>query len=250
MTHDSLRILVVDDDQSMAKTLTDIFRVKGHQAEMAHSGPEALEKIEGASFDCVISDIKMPGMDGVALHRAIRALQPDLPVVLMTAYSEDRVIQEGMEDGVVAILRKPLNIAALLRFFSYLRSEQSVVIVNDDADFCQTLSNVLRTRGFLATSISTPHEVLGRLEQDHDVLILDMNLDSNDGLALLRDIREKYPRKVVILIARYRQEMAASIEAALEIGAYTCLYKPLEIDELLHSLAEIRRREMGKILTQ
>ena len=63
-----LRILVVDDDRRMAKTLVDIFRVKGYEAEAAHSGSEALEKVMGGpfgcaqngSFDCVLSDIRMP----------------------------------------------------------------------------------------------------------------------------------------------------------------------------------------------
>ena len=60
-----LRILRVDDDQRMARTLRDILRVKGYQAEMAHSGPEALEMIERQVFGCVLSDIKMPGVKGV-----------------------------------------------------------------------------------------------------------------------------------------------------------------------------------------
>ncbi len=249
MTHDPLRILVVDDDRSMAKTLTDIIRVMGHQAEMAHSGPEALDKLQAQPSDCVLSDIKMPGMSGVALYRAIRELQPDLPVVLMTAYSADHVIQEGLAEGVVATLTKPLDIDALLRFFSYLRSEQSVVIVDDDPAFGRTLSDLLRARGFAVTYICEPNAVLTHLEQDRDVLLLDMKLDGINGLALLRDIKEQHPNKVVILVTGYRQEMAASIQAALEIGAYTCLYKPLKIEELLHSLAEIRRQQMNKILT-
>lgn len=117
MTHGSLRIFVVDDDQSMAKTLADIFRIKGHQTEVAHSGPEALEKIEQQSFDCVLSDIKMPGINGVELFRAIRALQPDLPIVLMTAYTEDCLVQQGLAEGALAALTKPLNIDTLLTFF-------------------------------------------------------------------------------------------------------------------------------------
>ncbi len=87
MTESKLHILVVDDDRRMAKTLVNIFQVKGYQVEAAHSGPEALEKVAGGRFDCVLTDIKMPEMNGVELYRAIKARQPDLTVVLMTAYS-------------------------------------------------------------------------------------------------------------------------------------------------------------------
>ncbi len=250
MTHDPLRILVVDDDPSMAKTLTDIFRVTGHQAEMARSGPEALEKVRHGSFDCVLSDIKMPGIDGVELYRAIKALRPDLPLVLMTAYSEDSRVKEGLEEGALAALTKPLNVSSLLNFFSYLRREQSVVIVDDDPAFCRTLGDLLLLQGFSVTRISDPNEVLDRLETNSGVLLLGMKLNGINGLGLLRSIKMEHPGQVVILVTGYRQEMATSIEAALEIGAYTCLYKPLEIDKLLQSLAEIRRRELNRILTQ
>ena len=125
---ETLRILVVDDDPSMAKTLVDIFKVKGHQAEAAHSGPEALAKVAQGSFgsahrheysrwqdrhfDCVLTDVKMPGVNGVELYRALKARQPDLPVVLMTAYSTDRLVEEGLGEGAIAVLTKPLDTAA------------------------------------------------------------------------------------------------------------------------------------------
>lgn len=92
--------------------------------------------------------------------------------------------------------------------------------------------------------------MLERIEADNGVLLLDMKLNGIDGLALLHHIREQHSEQVVILVTGYRQEMAASIQAALEIGAYTCLYKPLEIDELLQSLAEVRRCKLSKILNQ
>jgi CheY-like chemotaxis protein len=71
----------------MAKTLVDILKVKGYETDSATSGPEALEKVRSRRFDSVLTDIKMPEMNGVDLHRLIKQAQPDLPVVLMTAYS-------------------------------------------------------------------------------------------------------------------------------------------------------------------
>jgi len=70
---DQLRILIVDDDRMMAKTLLDILRAKGYEAEAAHSGREALEKVEKGHFDCLLSDIKMAELNGVELYRSIKA---------------------------------------------------------------------------------------------------------------------------------------------------------------------------------
>ncbi|MFQ5812271.1 MAG: response regulator [Anaerolineae bacterium] len=245
---EKLRILVVDDDRRMAKTLVNIFQVKGHEAEAAHSGPEALEKVAEDSFDCVLTDIRMPEVNGVELYRAIKARRPDLPVVLMTAYSTDRLVNEGLGEGAVAALTKPLDINLLLSFFSSLRQERSIVIVDDDHRFCKTLGDILRARGFAVTQITDPHDVAGRVKPDGQVVLLDMKLNDISGLEVLEEIREQYPRLPVVLVTGYRQEMAPAIEAALKMQAYTCLYKPFQIEELSQLLAEIRRQELGRIL--
>ena len=247
MNH-KLRILVVDDDHNMAKTLVDILRVKGHEAQAAHSGPQALEKAAQGEFDCVLSDVKMPDMDGVELHRALKARRPDLPVVLMTAYSSDSLVNQGLEQGVIAALTKPLDIGLLLAFFSFLRQERSIAIVDDDPNFCKTLGDLLRTRDFGVTTITDPREALERIGTDKEVVLLDIKMNSIGGLEILREIRKQYPHLPVILVTGYRQEMAPAIEAALEIGAYTCLYKPVEMDKLFQLLTQIRRQELSKIL--
>ena len=67
---------------------------------------------------------------------------------------------------------------------------------------------------------------------------------------MLKEIRERYPRLPVVLVTGYREEMGPAIEAALKIGAYTCLYKPFQIEGVLQVVAEIRRQELGRTLGQ
>ncbi len=246
--NEKLRVLIVDDDRRMAKTLKDIFNVKGYEAEVAHSGPEALEKVEGSHFDSVLTDIKMPEMNGVDLYKSIKQVQPDIPVVLMTAYSTDKLVKEGLKEGVIATLSKPLDIEALLSFFSALRKDRSIVIVDDDPNFCKTLGDILQARGFAVTQITDPYDVVGKIREDVQVLLLDMKLNDINGLDLLKEIRSQHPHLPVILVTGYRDEMGEAIEAALKISAYTCLYKPLQIEELLQFLNEIHHRGLAKAL--
>lgn len=240
--------LVVDDDHRMAKTLVDILKVKGYEAEAAYSGPEALDKVKKVSFDCVLTDIKMPGMNGVELYRAIKETKPDLPVVMMTAYSADRLVKEGLEQGALAALTKPLDINLVLSFFSSLRKERSIVIVDDDLQFCKTLGDILRRRGFTVAEATEPSNLPEILRSDIQMVLLDMKLNGKSGLEVLKDIRKGYPHLPVILVTAYRVEMAQAIEASLKISAYTCLYKPFEIEELLKVLTEIHHKELGRIL--
>ena len=243
-----LRVLIVDDDQRMARTLKDILTIKGHEADIAHSGTEALEKTAETHFDCLLSDIKMPGINGVELFRAVRKTRPDLPVVLMTAYAHDELVKDGLEEGILAVLAKPLDINVLLSFFAALRKEQCIVIVDDDPGFCKTLGDILQARGFVVDQVVQPAGIVDKIQPDSLVVLLDMKLNGLSGLDALREIRERYPSLPVILVTGCREEMAQAIEAALKIGAYTCLYKPFQIEELLHLLAEISRQKLASIL--
>ncbi len=245
-----IRILVVDDDRRMVKTLVDILKVKGHEAEGANSGYEAQEKLAKRNFDCVLADIKMPQMNGVELYRAIEATQPDLPVVLMTAYFTDKLVDEGLADGAIASLTKPLDINLLLGFFSFLQKERSIVIVDDDPKFCRMLGDILRARSFKVIQVTDPHDVVGKIKADGQVVLLDMKLNKISGLDVLKQLRKQHPALPVILVTGYRAEMEQAIEAALKIKAYTCLYKPFEIEELLQVMTEIHHQELGRVLGQ
>jgi CheY-like chemotaxis protein len=120
MTKSSLSILIVDDEKHMADTLRDTLKVKGHQAKVAYSALEALDEVKKSSFDCVIADILMPKMDGVELCRVIKEIQPKLPVILITGYEPNKLVNEGKEAGANAVLIKPFDVRLLLKLLSNL----------------------------------------------------------------------------------------------------------------------------------
>ncbi len=242
------RILVVDDDHWTAQTIVDILKFKGYQAEAAYSGAEALETVTRHQFRCVLTDIRMPELDGVQLFRALKAMDVHLPVVFMTAYATDRVVEQGLEEGALGILTKPLDIDLLLKLFSQLRKERSIVIVDDDRQFCETLAAVLDGLGYAVTTVTQPHSLVSALSAETQIVLLDMKLNSTNGLEVLKEIRTRYPKLPVILVTGYREEMASAIEEALKMNAHTCLYKPLQIEELQSVLAELRRQQMAKLL--
>jgi DNA-binding NtrC family response regulator len=82
------------------------------------------------------------------------------------------------------------------------------------------------------------------MASDCQVILLDMKLNNINGLDVLKDIRARYPSMPVVLITGHRQEMAETVRAALEINAHACLYKPLEIPDLLEKLAQIQLQRL------
>jgi DNA-binding NtrC family response regulator len=98
------KLLIVEDDKKMREALHQIMRNEGYIVESAQSGEEALRRVKEKGFDMVLSDIKLPGIDGIEVLKAVRKYKPDISVVLITAYgtvdSAVRAMKEGAEDYV------------------------------------------------------------------------------------------------------------------------------------------------------
>ena len=106
--------MLVDDEPAVSRSLARFLRVAGHEVTKAGSGAEAIQQLEGATFDVIVSDIGMPEMDGLTLLRRIRAKDLDVPVVFMTGSPEVKTVIEAMENGAFRYLIKPIDGAALV----------------------------------------------------------------------------------------------------------------------------------------
>jgi CheY-like chemotaxis protein len=107
-------ILLVDDDAGMVDTLTDIFEAVHYRVLAAGSGAAAMAELTRKPFDVVLMDIQMPDLNGVQALRAIKDRAPDLPVIMMTAYTRDELVQEAERISGRAVLRKPLDVGEVL----------------------------------------------------------------------------------------------------------------------------------------
>lgn len=104
------RILIVDDEKHIRSHMATYVRSLGHSVQTAENGQEALAMLEQGSFDLVLSDVRMAGMDGLVLLREIRRRVPDAVVVLMTAYATVPQAVEAMKAGAYDYLMKPFSL--------------------------------------------------------------------------------------------------------------------------------------------
>src|SRR5215510_3563692 len=130
------KILVVDDEQSMAQFLGIVLRKEGYQVVTANNGRDALEKVKSEGPDVVITDIKMPGMDGIQLLQGIKKHDPGIPVVIMTAYASQQsaieavnlgafqyLIKNAKNDEIKLIVRNALEMRRVRAENQYLKRE-------------------------------------------------------------------------------------------------------------------------------
>ena len=107
-------ILLVDDEPSVLMILSIILTRAGHQTTTVCRGDAAIEQLGETSFDLVVSDMRMSPVNGMEVLAVARRLRPDMPVIMLTAYSCEKTKQEVKELGVYAYLRKPFETDELL----------------------------------------------------------------------------------------------------------------------------------------
>lgn len=108
-----LQVLVVDDEGELVSALSERLVLRGFCAQGATSGAAALASLGQQRFDVVLVDVKMPGLGGLALVRAIKAGWPAQPVVLLTGHTSAEDVAAGAALGVAAYLTKPVDIEEL-----------------------------------------------------------------------------------------------------------------------------------------
>ncbi|HUC10873.1 MAG TPA: response regulator [Stellaceae bacterium] len=128
----SVSILIVDDEPDVAELFRQRFRREARQGtyvlHFADSGEAALAKLADEiepQLIVILSDINMPGMDGLALLRKVKQLRPDLPVIMVTAYGDDERRQRAAEYGAAEFITKPVDFDVLKRRLEQLASPET-----------------------------------------------------------------------------------------------------------------------------
>jgi DNA-binding NtrC family response regulator len=123
-------ILIVDDERNTCEALAVILRREGHRTALAVSGEVALAHLQGHRADLVLSDVKMPGMDGLAVLRRIKTLYTDLPVVMMSGHSDVIAAVEAMKQGAFDYLVKPFGKDDVVRAVQKALAMRAVLVEN------------------------------------------------------------------------------------------------------------------------
>jgi two-component system sensor histidine kinase/response regulator len=117
----SLSVLIVDDDVALLEALPETLRLRmgGVTVETADSAATALERMGHQDYDAIVTDIRMPGMDGLKLLEEIRTRQPDTPTLIITGHGDNDLVVHALRGGARDFIQKPIDrdyfVAALYR---------------------------------------------------------------------------------------------------------------------------------------
>lgn len=222
-------ILVVDDNQDLLETFAMILKRRGYYVQTANDGVSAISKFKEQNFDVTLMDIVMPEMNGVDAFKKIKEIQPEAPIILMTAYSDEDLIQNAKNEGARRIIHKPIHIDQLIDLINETAGNEPILIVDDDADICDTLTQILEVQGYEVLSAKSGEEaVMMTKGTSFQIAFIDIKLPKIDGLETLLRLKEINPDIIVIMMTGFRNEVKEALDKAQAASAITCLYKPFD----------------------
>jgi len=139
------KVLLVDDEMDFTRTLAERLETRGMRVETAGSGEEAIEKARQGSFDAILLDLAMPGLDGIETLKALREMKPDLQIILLTGQATVRQSVEAMKYGAVDLLEKPASIQELLEKIEEASAKKALLLEKHTED---QLADIMRKKGW------------------------------------------------------------------------------------------------------
>ena len=246
LTPDAIKILVVDDQSGMRLTLKGILAKRGYDVTVAEDGYQALEAAKKTAFSIIFMDIKMPGMSGVETYLKLKEFNPNVTVIMMTAFALEDDIRMAVREGAYAVLHKPFDMEKMFAMIGESLDKRPLILVVDDSDLERTLlENILADKGYKVTTVGSGEDCVKEIVSNRfQVIFLDVTLPGMNGIETLKQVKETRPDTVVIMVTgRTEQEL---LEQAMSGGSYACLRKPFDINMLVDVLnkgLELKKKE-------
>jgi DNA-binding NtrC family response regulator len=139
------KVLLVDDEEDFTRLLAERLEARGLQVEVATSGSSALERVQGESYDVIVLDLAMPGMDGIETLKRLHEQNPDLQIILLTGPATLQKGVEAMKLGAREVLEKPADMETLLTKISEAKLDR-VMLVEKRME--ERIRKLLTTKGW------------------------------------------------------------------------------------------------------
>ncbi|MBW4659323.1 MAG: response regulator [Drouetiella hepatica Uher 2000/2452] len=257
-----IRILLVDDDAAFLYALSEgihrHFEVSEETVEIitCQSATEAFRQVETSDFDVIISDIRMPVMDGLELLDIMRVWQPGTPVLLASSHEDYEVAVQALRGGAYDLLQKPIEWDHFMTSFKSavqarqidrmqkeIATQQSsvnswtllrgikVLLVDDDRDGCEMQRMALQAYGANVTAVNSAEAALNVLKSlNPDVIVSDIRMPQTDGYDFMQEVRRQssYSSGEVPAVALTAYARNEDRTRALNAGFQLQLTKPVK----------------------
>lgn len=239
------KILIVDDKMEYVMFLPDILEEYGYSVTIVDSGFKAIKLVKEIYFDVVISDIQMPGINGVETFKEIKKISPTTAVIMMTAYDDEEMLRETIKEGSFAFFYKPIDMNKLIKTISDAIERPIIIVVDDKFEDREVVCNVLEQKGYKTVSVESGEQAIEIFKRGKaDIAFIGVKMSGVNGFTTLEKVKKLSPEVGVIMMTAYEQQKY--MKKALELGAFTCLHKPLRMDVIIKTVEKIKKEKIKK----
>jgi len=248
-------LLCVDDDELTAETISNYLIKQGYETFTAFSAEEALEVLSKYHIDLVMTDVVMPGMNGLELTKIIKK-KYDSYVIIFTRYKPNCSYEKAISLGASDFFYKPFKFEDLLdrvkrilgtsKYRKYSQMNYHILCVDDVKEIGEFLVNCFRdnTNCRIAHVIDAD-EALEYLENNSvDLVITNISMPFMDGLTMTDIITKKYPTKVIVLTGIGDMKKGKFRIEAFQKGASAYVNKPCKIDDLFEVVYKVMAEDV------
>jgi DNA-binding response OmpR family regulator len=231
------KILVVDDHVDLAENLAEILDGAGYQAVTAASAEAGLARMAAGDVIALITDFRLPGMNGAQLIAEVRKNGYRVPAIVMSAFTDDETIDVARAAGAADVLSKPVQLDRLMMLVAAMtKGETVVLLVDDNRELAENLAEILQSHHHSAAICGSLAEVRA-LSTTPTLAVLDYRLPDGTGVDVAKDLLARNAGTRIMYISGYGAELEARLGGEPSVRAQL-LEKPVNIQHLLGWVTE------------
>lgn len=266
-----VRALIVDDDKGTCKYVQSLLKRCNVKSDMVYGGEAAIRRIQGRKgtdyeYNMCIMDWNMPGLNGIETARRIKEeCEPDIPIIIATAYDVTEVEEEAMEVGIQKVIAKPLFQSTMFdllvstygRYMPQKSVEQNlesiqgmrVLLAEDNPMNLEIAMEILKKAGLVIDAVSDGKQAYDKFiaseKGSYDVILMDVQMPVMDGYTATGEIRKSnHPEaKSIPIIAMTANAFAEDVNDALASGMNGHISKPVNYEKLYEVLNRFAHKE-------
>lgn len=237
MKHEPIRVLVVDDEAALRMTLAANLELEDFAVAEAGNGAEALRLLDTQQFDIIISDMRMPEMNGLDLVHAIRLRNDAIPIILMSGFENEGMIEQAIELGAFTLLTKPFKVDRLVGVIRRAIRACVLAVRSGDREIAQA-ARAMQEAGLRVHIVVDESSVNAQLRTVRpDVCLLRLGTRDSAGNSLLSTIRNFDAAVSIIILAGERSGEALQGD---DLHSAALLASPFATRDLLNLIAKAR----------
>ncbi|MFH1292648.1 MAG: response regulator [Pseudomonadota bacterium] len=236
------KVLVIEDDETARGQLAKAIRKEGYEVVVAEDGRAGVELFKKELPEIVVSDLKMPGIDGMEVMHTVRRLSKNTQIILVTAFGETDTVISALREGALDYLKKPLDLDQLTvalgrakeKVMEYKKGATfpALLLADDEEKIRERLARVLEKEGWKVFQVADGEEAINVFKDNRiDVVLLDIKMPKKNGLEALHEMRSVSNDFEAIILTGYGDENSAI--QALRDGAINFLKKPIDLEQMI-----------------